>query len=99
MLRTRRWTVAAAMALVLTGVEPAMSVLAQGPAGQGKGQAAPPRGGANKKKPPAPPRRRPRAVAPVGQIEMWPMPPALIIRQTPEAHGEINSLLRMLRGG
>lgn len=34
---------------------------------------------------------------PVGAIVPWPMPPALIIRQTPEVHGEMNSLLGQLR--
>jgi hypothetical protein len=34
---------------------------------------------------------------PVGAIVPWPMPPALIIRHTPEVHGEVNSLLRQLR--
>jgi hypothetical protein len=34
---------------------------------------------------------------PVGAIVPWPMPPALIIRQTPEVHAEMNSLLGQLR--
>ena len=34
---------------------------------------------------------------PVGAIVPWPMPPALIIRQTPEVHDEVNSLLGQLR--
>ncbi len=34
---------------------------------------------------------------PVGAIVPWPMPPALIIRQTPEVHGEVDSLLGQLR--
>ncbi len=34
---------------------------------------------------------------PVGAIVPWPMPPALIIRQTPQVHDEIESLLRLLR--
>ncbi|MGP0064683.1 MAG: hypothetical protein ACLQGP_13930 [Isosphaeraceae bacterium] len=34
---------------------------------------------------------------PIGAIVPWPMPPALIIRQTPEVHGEMNSLLGQLR--
>jgi hypothetical protein len=34
---------------------------------------------------------------PVGAIGLWPMPPALIIRQTPEVHDEIGSLLGQLR--
>jgi hypothetical protein len=36
---------------------------------------------------------------PPGAIVPWPMPPALIIRQTPEVHGEIDSLLGQLRRG
>ena len=36
-------------------------------------------------------------VRPIGAIVPWPMPPALIIRQTPEVHGEVNSLLGQLR--
>ena len=34
---------------------------------------------------------------PIGAIVPWPMPPALIIRQTPEVHREVNSLLGQLR--
>lgn len=34
---------------------------------------------------------------PPGAIAPWPMPPALIIRQTPEVHDEIDSLLGQLR--
>src|SRR5262249_30100427 len=33
----------------------------------------------------------------VGAIRPWPMPPALIIRQTREVHGEVDSLLYGLR--
>jgi hypothetical protein len=33
----------------------------------------------------------------VGAIVPWPMPPALIIRQTREVHGEVDSLLYGLR--
>jgi hypothetical protein len=33
----------------------------------------------------------------VGAIVTWPMPPALIIRQTPEVHREVDSLLYGLR--
>jgi hypothetical protein len=36
-------------------------------------------------------------IRPVGAIVPWPMPPALIIRQTPDVHGEVNSLLGPLR--
>ncbi len=32
-----------------------------------------------------------------GAIFAWPMPPALIIRQTPDVHGEIGSFLDVLR--
>jgi hypothetical protein len=35
----------------------------------------------------------------VGSIVPYPMPPALIIRQTPETHDEIRALLFLLRGG
>jgi hypothetical protein len=34
---------------------------------------------------------------PVGEIITWPMQPALIIRQTPQVHDEIESLLKLLR--
>jgi hypothetical protein len=34
---------------------------------------------------------------PIGAIVPWPMPPALIIRHTPEVHGELDSLLGGLR--
>ena len=34
---------------------------------------------------------------PIGAIVPWPMPPALIIRQTPEVHREVESLLGQLR--
>ncbi len=37
--------------------------------------------------------------SPVGVIVPYPMPPSLIIRQTPQVHDEIESLLRLLRGG
>jgi hypothetical protein len=36
---------------------------------------------------------------PPGAIVPWPMPPALIIRQTPPVHDEIDSLLGQLRRG
>jgi hypothetical protein len=36
---------------------------------------------------------------PVGAIVPWPMPPALIIRQTPQVHDEVGSLLDKLRRG
>ena len=42
-------------------------------------------------------RRGIRAAAPVGKIVPYPMPPSLIIRQTREVHGEIESLLGLLR--
>jgi hypothetical protein len=35
--------------------------------------------------------------SPIGGIGMWPMPPALIIRQTPQVHDEIETLLGVLR--
>ena len=44
-------------------------------------------------------RRRRLGNRPVGLIVPYPMPPALIIRQTPEAHDEVGGLLRVLRGG
>jgi hypothetical protein len=34
---------------------------------------------------------------PPGAIVPWPMPPALIIRHTPEVHGEIGNFLDVLR--
>jgi hypothetical protein len=42
-------------------------------------------------------RQRLREAQPVGQIFMYPMPPSLIIRHTPEVHDEIRDLLRVLR--
>jgi len=42
-------------------------------------------------------RRGNRATAPVGKIVPYPMPPTLIIRHTREVHGEVESLLRLLR--
>jgi hypothetical protein len=37
------------------------------------------------------------ARAAIGAIVPWPMPPALIIRHTPEVHGEVSALLHGLR--
>jgi hypothetical protein len=37
------------------------------------------------------------AAAPPGAIVPWPMPPALIIRHTPDVHGEVGSFLDILR--
>ena len=34
---------------------------------------------------------------PIGTMVPWPMPPALIIRHTPQVHGEVNRLLDQLR--
>ena len=34
---------------------------------------------------------------PIGGIVPWPMPPALIIRHTPQVHDEIDSFLSLLR--
>jgi hypothetical protein len=34
---------------------------------------------------------------PPGAIFTYPMPPALIIRQTPEVHGDVDAVLRLLR--
>jgi hypothetical protein len=34
---------------------------------------------------------------PLGGIVLWPMPPGLIIRQTPQVHDEIEGLLWLLR--
>ncbi len=42
-------------------------------------------------------RRGIRAVAPVGKIVPYPMPPSLIIRHTREIHGDNENLLRLLR--
>jgi len=33
----------------------------------------------------------------IGAIVPWPMPPALIIRQTPDVHGEVSAFLSGLR--
>jgi hypothetical protein len=43
-------------------------------------------------------RRRTPVSTPVGVIVPYPMPPALVIRQTPEVHDEIAAFLRLLRG-
>jgi hypothetical protein len=43
-------------------------------------------------------RRRSAVPVTVGVIVPYPMPPSLIIRQTPEVHDEIEGLLRLLRG-
>lgn len=43
--------------------------------------------------------RGPDDPRPVGAIVPWPMPPALIIRQTPQVHDEVGSLLDGLRRG
>jgi hypothetical protein len=82
-------------AVLVTGASVAIpSTFAQDPpnagAGQNKGKDA-----ANNKKKAA--RRRPRGNGAVGVIVPYPMPPVLIIRQTPEAHDEIQALLNMLR--
>jgi hypothetical protein len=42
-------------------------------------------------------RRRRDAAQPVGLIVPFPLPPSLIIRQTPEVHDEISDLLFLLR--
>ena len=41
--------------------------------------------------------RASRATRPVGAIVPWPLPPTLIIRQTPQVHDEVGDLLRALR--
>ena len=93
------------VAVVVLGVAGSTFMFAQQPTqrapqdqaqqGQGQGQA---RGGAREKaagKRPA--RRKPKGNAPVGLIVPYPFPPALIIRQTPEAHDEVRAFLNMLR--
>ena len=42
-------------------------------------------------------RQASRVARPVGTIVPWPLPPALIIRQTSEVHNEVGGLLRALR--
>jgi hypothetical protein len=37
------------------------------------------------------------SIRPVGTVAPWPVPPVLIIRQTPEVHDELRGLLRVLR--
>jgi hypothetical protein len=37
------------------------------------------------------------ASSPVGGIVPWPMPPALVIRHTPQVHDEVESFLGLLR--
>jgi hypothetical protein len=41
--------------------------------------------------------RADRADRPIGAIVPWPLPPVLIIRQTPAVHDEVRGLLRVLR--
>ena len=91
MNRTCRWAVAALAAiLAFDADEPASAQVPRRP--------APPQAGARPKAAPKrSARRRPKANAPVGLIVPWPFPPALIIRQTPEAHDEVQALLNMLR--
>ena len=43
-------------------------------------------------------RRQARATQPVGMIVPYPMPPALVIKHTPQVHDEVADLLRLLRG-
>ncbi|MBX6314657.1 MAG: hypothetical protein IRY99_17340 [Isosphaeraceae bacterium] len=42
-------------------------------------------------------RRRARGDRPVGKLVPYPLPPSLIIRQTPEVHDEVRDFLRLLR--
>jgi hypothetical protein len=42
-------------------------------------------------------RRRDRTAKPVGAIVPYPLPPALIIRHTPEVHDGVRGLLELLR--
>ena len=42
-------------------------------------------------------RRQAQSRRPIGTIQMYPMPPALIIRHTSETHDEVRALLDMLR--
>jgi len=87
-----------AVALVLTGVAiQAPLALAQDPPNAGQGQAKDKNkanANASQKKPA---RRKPKRNGAVGIIVPYPMPPVLIIRQTPEAHDEIQTFLNMLR--
>ena len=67
--------------------------LAQDPPARGR-----PRAGRARRRPRRRPARpKPRGNAPVGLIVPYPFPPALIIRQTPEAHDEVQAFLNMLR--
>jgi len=87
----RRWTVAALVATLLAA--DSAPVLSQNPPAQGQAKG----GGREKAAGKRPARRKPRGNAPVGLIVPYPFPPALIIRQTPEAHDEIQAFLNMLR--
>jgi len=92
----RRWA-AASLALSLVAAWPIETARGQAPPKQGAGQG---QGGARRDATKGrPARRRPRPRSEVGLIVPYPFPPALIIRQTPEAHEEVQALLRMLRGG
>jgi hypothetical protein len=44
-------------------------------------------------------RRRTEVSPPVGILQTYPMPPALVIRHTRETHDEIGALLHLLRHG
>ena len=89
------------VAVFVAGVAMATATaFAQGPPnadaakGKGQGKANPNANAATRKKPA---RRKPRGNGAVGLIVPYPMPPVLIIRQTPEAHDEIQAFLNMLR--
>jgi hypothetical protein len=68
---------------------------AAGKGGAAQGKAGPPANRGNANRPNKP--RKPKRATNVGAIVAYPFPPSLIIRQTPEAHDEIQALLFMLR--
>lgn len=91
MRRKRRWAVAVLVASLI--VDAAMA-FAQDPPPRRQQVQTPARAKAVRNRPA---RRKPRGDAPGGSIVPYPFPPALIIRQTPEAHDEVRALLNMLR--
>ncbi len=88
----RRRVVAALASLLIVSEIGQSGASAQDPPRPGQGPAGAREKAARKR----PARRKPRGDA-VGLIVPYPMPPVLIIRQTPEAHDEIRALLNMLR--
>jgi hypothetical protein len=90
----RLMVLALTVVVLVTGVAAVTpSAFAQDPANQGQAKGKD-KATASKKKPA---RRKPNRNGAVGAIVPYPFPPVLIIRQTPEAHDEIQAFLFMLR--